>query len=210
MINREDMLELSRRMTPERNHFSRVAGAYLDEEGFVDGSFNVHFRNLHGAERNQMLQIAKQVVFSETNRQLVRYRLPATIQHSAFPLLQSLKQDDLKNDALLLTLYESLGPVLKLHRSSAVYLFHGVYDVPRKASDKERLDESEEVYSYLIVAICPTDHAQNPGMPVCGCLYPAFSDRSTDSGHVDVFQIHPDMSVKGFTHWLVKGPDAVH
>lgn len=32
-INRDDMLELTRRMTPKRNCFSRIAGAYFDEEG---------------------------------------------------------------------------------------------------------------------------------------------------------------------------------
>lgn len=31
-INREDMLELTRRMTVKRNCFGRIAGAYLDEE----------------------------------------------------------------------------------------------------------------------------------------------------------------------------------
>ena len=41
-INREDMLELTRRMTVKRNCFGRIAGAYLDVEGFVDGTFNAH------------------------------------------------------------------------------------------------------------------------------------------------------------------------
>ncbi len=45
-INREDMLELTRRMTLKRNCFDRIAGAYLDEEGFVDGTFNKHFQKL--------------------------------------------------------------------------------------------------------------------------------------------------------------------
>ena len=30
MINREDMLELTRRMTPSRHCFDRIAGAYMD------------------------------------------------------------------------------------------------------------------------------------------------------------------------------------
>ena len=45
-INREDMLELTRRMTLKRNCFDRIAGAYLDEEGLVDGTFNKHFQKL--------------------------------------------------------------------------------------------------------------------------------------------------------------------
>ena len=39
------MLELTRRMTPSRNCFSRIAGAYMDEEGYEDGTFNIHFGN---------------------------------------------------------------------------------------------------------------------------------------------------------------------
>ena len=40
MINRDDMLELTRRMTPARASVGRIAGAYFDEEGYVDGTFN--------------------------------------------------------------------------------------------------------------------------------------------------------------------------
>ncbi len=38
MINRNDMLELTRRMTLSRNCFSRIAGAYMDAEGYEDGT----------------------------------------------------------------------------------------------------------------------------------------------------------------------------
>ena len=43
MINREDMLELTRRMTVSRSNFTRLAGAYYDEEGYVEGTFNTNF-----------------------------------------------------------------------------------------------------------------------------------------------------------------------
>ena len=48
MINREDMLELTRRMTPSRTCMDRIAGGYMDEGGFLDGSFNIHFLKLSG------------------------------------------------------------------------------------------------------------------------------------------------------------------
>ena len=32
-INREDMLELTRRMTPSRTSFTRIAGCYVDKDG---------------------------------------------------------------------------------------------------------------------------------------------------------------------------------
>ena len=55
MINREDMLELTRRMTPARSSVSRIAGAYFDEEGYVDGTFNTHFLKLSPAEKTKQI-----------------------------------------------------------------------------------------------------------------------------------------------------------
>ena len=40
MINRDDMLELTRRMTPARTCFDRIAGAYMDDMGEISDSFN--------------------------------------------------------------------------------------------------------------------------------------------------------------------------
>ena len=43
MISRDDMLELTRRMTLSRNCFARVAGAYMDEDGeWLEGSEEVY------------------------------------------------------------------------------------------------------------------------------------------------------------------------
>ena len=54
----------------------------------------------------------------------------------------------------------------------AVFVFHDRYDVPVKAADKERLGESEEVFEYLICALCPLTGEYEPGNPVCGFLFP--------------------------------------
>ena len=70
MINREDMLELTRRMTPARSHIDRIAGAYYDAEGYIDGTFNTHFLKLSTAEKTKNLELAKAVLQAETNKQL--------------------------------------------------------------------------------------------------------------------------------------------
>ena len=102
-IDREDMLELTRRMTVSRNCFSRIAGAYMDEEGFIDGTFNTHFLKLSGSEKEKNLNIAKTVPYSNTNVNLKNYRLDqgARKPGSIMQLLEALRQCELKNDALL-------------------------------------------------------------------------------------------------------------
>ena len=53
MIDRNDMLELTRRLTPERSSVGRIAGAYFDAEGYVDGTFNINFLKLSVPERKR-------------------------------------------------------------------------------------------------------------------------------------------------------------
>lgn len=74
MINREDMLELTRRMTPARTSFVRMAGCYTDSDGEYDGSFNIHFLKLSGSEKARNLAIAKKIPFAESNEKLREYR----------------------------------------------------------------------------------------------------------------------------------------
>ena len=137
-INREDMLELTRRMTISRNCFSRVVGAYFDEEGYVDGTFNIHFLKLSKADQGKNLKLAKAIPFADTNRQLKEYVFPETAKKpgSIWQLLMALKECELKNDGLLETFYEILGEKLNQNREYGFYLFYGCYDVPRKGNDK--------------------------------------------------------------------------
>jgi len=189
-INREDMLELTRRMTLKRNCFARIAGAYLDEEGFVEGTFNKHFQKLSAKDQQFNLNIAKAIPFSDTNVQLREYffaeakRRPGSI----WQMLMALNKCGLKNDAMLDVLYEEFGKRYRADGKYAVYFFHGSYDVPLKANDKESLWESEEVYQFIICAVCPVSGDYEPGGPECGFLFPAFKDRSSDIYSMNVFQ----------------------
>ena len=186
-INREDMMELTRRMTPARTHFTRIAGAYMDEYGCVDGTFNTNFRGLSAAEKTRTLAIAKEVVFSETNKALEQYAIPGMKAGSFWQMFYALCRCDLKNDALLLDFYEMIGEAWPKGRPYAIYVYHGMYDVPVKAADHQQIGDSEEVYSYLIIAISPVTKDQTPGRPVSGLLYPAFTNRSTDFAHVNIY-----------------------
>ncbi len=204
MINREDMLELTRRMTPERTCFDRIAGAYIDTFGEVDESFNIHFGKLSGSEKARNLEIAKAIPFSKTNVQLKEYDFPITCKgkDSMYQLLQAIQQCGLKNDALMDILYEQLTDGYVADHECAIYVFHGVYDIPLKGKDKESLWESEEVYDFIICTISPMKAEYEPDAPVFGFLYPAFSDRSADREKIDVFHVNPEEKEEGLLYKL--------
>lgn len=190
MINREDMLELTRRMTLSRTSFTRIAGCYVDRDGDFDGSFNTNFLKLSAAERTKKLKLAKEIPFSPTNVNLKKYEFTQSMRKpgSMWQLLMAMNECGLKNDALMDTIYDV---VMEKYRTSSDYtilVFHDRYDIPAKASDNERLWESEEVFEYMICAICPLTGEYEPGKPECGFLFPAFTDRSGDLNHIAVFQ----------------------
>ena len=193
MINREDMLELTRRMTSARTSMTRVAGCYIDRDGEFDGSFNTNFLKLSGSDRTRNLKLAKTVPFSDTNKNLKKYEFAPEAQKagSMWQLLMAMKECGLKNDALMDTFYDVVMERYHADSEYAILVFHDRYDIPVKASDKERLGESEEMFEYLICVICPLSGEYEPGEPECGFLFPAFTDRSGDLNHVNVYQKDP-------------------
>lgn len=86
---------------------------------------------------------------------------------------------------------------------SLILIASGIYDIPGIAADGADLDESEEVYEYMIGCICPVslsaaglsykpeladiqERARDwvVSMPTQGFLHPAFTDRHGDPEHI--------------------------
>ena len=194
MINRDDMLELTRRMTPSRNCFARVAGAYMDEDGYDDGTFNIHFGKLKQSEAKRNLELAKAIPFAGTNEQLKEYRFPKgeSRKDSMWQLLLAMKNSGLKDDGLLSIFYEIVGENYDTDDDYSIFVFYGSYDVPVKGTDGEWIEGSEEVYDFIICAISPLEGEYEPGKPEFGFLFPAFVDRSSDGNVIDIFNADPD------------------
>ena len=111
----------------------------------------------------------------------------------------ALRASKLEDENLLDTFYDLVIDTYDHAGNYLIVLFHDAYDVMSRTSDNNNLDESEEVYEYLICAICPVDLSK-PGLGfledehrigprvrdwVVGAvdtafLFPAFNDRSTD------------------------------
>lgn len=192
-IDREDMLALTRRMTVKRNSMTRIAGAYVDRDGFVEGTFNTRFLKLSPAERSRQLEIAKTIPFSGTNRKLKRYVIPESAKgkESVWQLLMGARTAGLENDSLLDIFYDLLSEKYRSAQEYGIFFFHDRYDIPLKAKDHERIGESEQVFEYLICAVCPVRDNYEPEEPECGFLFPAYSEGSALINCIDIYQADP-------------------
>lgn len=199
-IERGDILDLTRRMTPKRTSMTRIAGSYMDRSGEIDGTFNINFLKLSEKEKEKNLAIGKTIPFAKTNVNLVRYVFSEKSMKpgSMWQLLMGMKSCGLKNDELMDVFYDMIGRYYQTNHDYGVFIFHDRYDIPRKAADHQRLGESEETFEYLICAICPVTGDYEPGEPEWGFLFPAYYEKSGAINFIDVFDAderHPHMEL---------------
>lgn len=200
-MNKKEIHEIKRRFTKRGCTFTRMCGCYVDGEHNKVMTLGETFLNLEEDDFFKYLDIAKKVLSGKPGNQLLELEFP--LEEEAVGgkqrFLMGLKESELKNEELLDTFYDLVIEHYAHAGNYLILLFHDVYDVMKRTKDSMDLDESEEVYEYLICAICPVDLTKPGlgyreeencirsrvrdwvvGMPDAGFVFPAFTDRSPD------------------------------
>lgn len=200
-MNKKEVLELKRRFKKEAATFTRVCGCYVDGNHNKVCKFGNTFLNLEEDEFYKYLEIANKALSGTIGNNLLELKFPIEEEEvgGRQHILMALRASKLEDENLLDTFYDLAIDTYDHAGNYLIVLFHDAYDVMSRTSDNNNLDESEEVYEYLICAICPVDLSK-PGLGfleeehrigprvrdwVVGAvdtafLFPAFNDRSTD------------------------------
>ena len=200
-MNKKDILELKRRFKKDACTFTRLCGCYVDADHNKVTSFGETFLNLEDEEVYKYLEIAKKVMSGTIGNNLLELEFPTAEEAAGGrqQFLMGLRESALKNDDLMDAFYNLVIDSYDYVGNYLILVFHDAYDVMTKTSDNNKLDESEEVYEYLLCAICPVNLTK-PGLgyredenrigprirdwvvgaPDTGFVFPAFTDRSTD------------------------------
>ena len=200
-MNKKEVLELKRRFKKEAATFTRVCGCYVDGNHNKVCKFGNTFLNLEEDEFYKYLEIANKALSGTIGNNLLELKFPIEEEEvgGRQHILMALRASKLEDENLLDTFYDLVIDTYDHAGNYLIVLLHDAYDVMSRTSDNNNLDESEEVYEYLICAICPVDLSQ-PGLGfleeehrigprvrdwVVGAvdtafLFPAFNDRSTD------------------------------
>ena len=86
------------------------------------------------------MELERVVPFSKTDVQLKEYAFPGSVEgkDSMWQLLTAVQECGLKNDALMEVFYEQIADGYPVDHELAIFVFHGVYDIPIKAKDAPR------------------------------------------------------------------------
>ena len=200
-MNKKDVMELKRRLKKDQCTFTKMCGCYVNGNKEKILTFQETFLNLEEEEFYKYLEIARKVLSGTVGNNLLELSFPLEEeepghrQHS----LMAIRADGLKNTELVDILYDQIIQYYDFVGNYLILLFHDAYDVMTKTSDGISVDESEEVFEYILCAICPVElskpglgylEGENRigsrirdwvvGVPEQGFIFPAFTDRSTD------------------------------
>lgn len=200
-MNKRDILELKRRFKKNDCTFTKVCGCYVNGDKDILVHINETFLNLEDEEFYKYLEIAKKTLSGTLGNNLLELEFPLEEEgvdgrQHAFLVLRN---SALKDESLLQSFYEHIIATYSCVGNYLILLFHDAYDVITKTSDRINIDESEEVYQYLLCAICPVTLSK-PGLgylseenrigarirdwivgaPDTGFIFPAFTERSAD------------------------------
>lgn len=199
-MQKTDVMELKKNYKKDKVSFTRITGCYVDAQKDKKAVFSEKFLTLPEEEIFKYMEIAKKVLSGKAGDTLLT--LPFREAENQQFLL-GIKGSLLKDDGLLDVFYDRIIETYEYVGNYLILLFHDVYDIPVKTSDKLKTGESEEVYEYILCAVCPVELSK-PGLsyqpdvngihnrirdwvvcaPETGFVFPALTDRSTDMDSV--------------------------
>lgn len=200
-MNKREILELKKRFKKDATTVSRVCGCYVDADKNIVSTFNENFLGLPDEDLFKYIDILKKSLGGKFGNNLfdIEFSTESEKHGGNQQILMAIRDSDLKNDDMLTSFYEHIIDVYCHAGNYLILLFIDNYDVMTKTSDNQKLDESEEVYKYIICSVCPVDLSKPAlgykekentiasrtrdwvvGAPESAFLFPAFNDRSTD------------------------------
>lgn len=201
-MKRLELNEIKKQFTPAGCTIDRIAGCIANDEGEAVYEIKENFLYLPEEMMFKFFEIFRKGLSGRKGKNI--YSLEFKEDSRAKASLQHIRQTGLKDEETNEILFENIIDYCSIKGYSAIFVIHGIYDIPGKGTDNEAMeDASEEVYEYIMTAICPVTLSK-PGlswnreegtmgeanrqwmiqMPSTAFLYPAFTDRSQDLDHV--------------------------
>ena len=196
-----------------------MCGCYVNGEKNILLKFRETFLNLEEDDYFKYLEIAKKVLSGTIENNILELNFELNEEHVNEKQLEfmKLKNSQLKDDLLLDDFYNSIINNYDYEGNFLILIFHDAYDIITKTKDNAKLDESEEVYEYILCAICPVELSK-AGLryfeeensiksrtrdwvveaPSNGFVFPAFINRTTDVNSIMYYtknakDTHPEL-----------------
>ena len=202
-MNQREIGELRRRLKPEKNAITKIYGCYVNSNkqviSYLDGSLGLMPQD----EAEKYLTLLRRTLTGQLQKNLIDivFSTRQVADSEEHRLLSALRQTELKDEQVRRQFYDQVIQSLDMdERNYLILLAHDTYDVPyRGRDDQDQADASDQVFSYILCAICTVKdskaelgyfpgenefHSRSAGQvvapPELGFLFPAFDNRAAN------------------------------
>lgn len=202
-MNDKEIGEIRRHLRRDRSNITKIYGCFVNDNREIITEFSQSTGMMPENEGDKYFALFKRVLSGSVGKNLIDLSFKTAQVAQGAPehkLLMDLRECKLSDDELLQGFFQKIIDTVTLEGNYLILIGCDSYDVPFKGKDDiSDADKSEEVYTYLICAICPVkqtkanlhyvpeeklfhDGAMNQPVsaPVLGFLFPAFDNRSTN------------------------------
>lgn len=219
-MNQKEIGEIRRRIRRDRSNMAAIYGCYVNAQKEIVSEFKLGTGTMPENEAEKYFGMLKRVLSGSIGKNLIDITFKTSqVQNSAeHKLLMQLRETQLKDEEIRLTFYKKVMESLNFQDSYLILLGSESYDVPFKSKDDTiQSDGSEEVYTYVICAVCPVKLAKTTlnynaedkvfhdggvkqvvSAPELGFLFPAFDNRATNIYNALYYTHSPKENHEGF------------
>lgn len=203
-MDKTEVNELRKLFTIEKCQISKIVGCYVNGDKKKLANIDEFFGVLPEEEQHKYFEIFRKTLSGQIGRNLLNMEFNEDAHDRERDFLIRLRDSELKDDALLQEFYDKVIDSYNYIGNYFIILVYQNYDVPSITNDNiEMEDASEEVYRFVLCAICPvelskpgleyyelentfhnSERSYMVGLPDMGFLFPAFTERCEDRDNI--------------------------
>jgi hypothetical protein len=213
-MNQKEVSELRRRFRPDKSAISRIYGCFVNSSKEIVSDLDESLGMMPQEEAEKYLNLLKKALSGTLGKNLIDiiFSTQQVMDSEEHRLLSTLRSSELKDGTARQEFYQKVISSLDMGECNyLILLAHDAYDVPHKGKDDEaQPDASEEVFSYIVCAVCPVKEGkiqlgyfpgdnefhcavgQTVAAPELGFLFPAFDDRAANIYNALFYSRKPD------------------
>ena len=201
-MNDKEIGEIRRHLRRDRSNITKIYGCFVNDNKEIITEFSQSTGIMPENEGDKYFALFKRVLSGAIGKNLIdiTFKTSQVANSPEHKLLMDLRASKLADDELLHGFFQKIIDSVVMESNYLILMGCDSYDVPFKGKDDlSDSDKSEEVYTYIVCAICPVkqtkpnlhyvpeeklfhDGAMNQPVsaPALGFLFPAFDNRATN------------------------------